>query len=131
MLCIYEGELTDQCLVGNVKRIMMAFPSLPEAFYEILQQRVYESKFTDERLTDAVNHVIDTCKYPTPTVAEFLSYNRHIQLYSYYQILDMVNVHGRGIFDEYKCVKIGDEKPPYFAHIRDIKKYKLELQHKP
>ena len=59
----------------NTVKIKNAFPTLPVEFYDILCERLKANGFTDERLTNAVNGVIDTCKYPTPTVAHFMSYD--------------------------------------------------------
>ena len=37
-------------------------------------ERVKEHQFTDNEFTRAVNHVIDTCNYPTPRIAEFITF---------------------------------------------------------
>ena len=66
--------MTIECIVINVEKIRQAFPNLTKDFYDILCERLKAHNFTDEELSDAVNHVIDTCKYPTPTIAEFISF---------------------------------------------------------
>lgn len=58
----------------SIKKIKLAFPDLPAGFYDVLSERIKSKGFSDERLNDAVNHVIDTCKYPKPTVANFISF---------------------------------------------------------
>jgi hypothetical protein len=58
-----------------MSRIKKAFPTLPVEFYDILCERLKAKGFTDERLLATVNGVIDTCKYPTPTVAHFMTFD--------------------------------------------------------
>jgi hypothetical protein len=56
--------------------IHKVYPALNEGFYEILCARIKAHHFTDYELKKAVEHVIDTCKYPVPLVAEFISFMR-------------------------------------------------------
>ena len=63
-------------LAQGMKKIKKAFPSLPADFYDILCERVKDHEFTDNELVGAINHVIDNCTYPMPTVANFISYNK-------------------------------------------------------
>jgi hypothetical protein len=58
-------------------KIKKAFPALPGSFYEVLCEMLVARKFTDERLTKAIEHVIATCKYPTPTIAHFISFDEN------------------------------------------------------
>lgn len=57
-----------------MQKIKKSFPSLEAEFYDILCDRLKENEVTDNELTEAVNHVIDTCIYPTPTIAQFITY---------------------------------------------------------
>jgi len=59
-------------------RIKFAFPALPVEFYDILCERLKEKGFDDARLSTVVNGVIDTCKYPTPTIAHFMMYDEEL-----------------------------------------------------
>lgn len=68
-------QLTTENVMKNTVKIKNAFPTLPVEFYDILFERLRAKGFSDEKLDDAVNRVIDTCKYPTPTVAHFMSYD--------------------------------------------------------
>jgi hypothetical protein len=56
-------------------RIKDAFPTLPKEFYDVLCERFVANKFSEEDMVKSIAHVIDTCKYPTPTVAHFISFN--------------------------------------------------------
>jgi hypothetical protein len=124
---LYTGELTTQCIIDQVKAIKKAFPSLPAGFYDVLTDRINEHKFNDERLRDAVNHIIDTCIYPHPSIAGIISWDKRINVYTYHQIIDLVNIHGKKIWDEYKRVDIHGRSGKYFAHIIDIDKYNLKI----
>src|ERR1035437_1971497 len=68
--------LTTECLTKNLEIIHKAYPSLSEGFYEIFCERIKKHLFTDWELTRSVEHVIDTCKYPQPLIAEFISFMR-------------------------------------------------------
>ena len=60
----------------SIKKIRDAFPNLPPGFFNILQDRLKDNKFCDERLKDAVNYVIDNCSYPNPQIADFIRYDK-------------------------------------------------------
>lgn len=50
------------------------FPTLSDAFYDVLCDRIKEHRFTDNEFTRAVKHVIDTCGYATPRIADFITF---------------------------------------------------------
>lgn len=107
-ISLYTGELTSSSLAQNMARVKKAFPSLPIDFFSILSERLAENGFCDERLKDAVNHVIDSCKYPTPAIAEFMSYDKKRRLYTYAEMCDKVHeAGGRASFwDAYEQIEI-------------------------
>ena len=59
----------------SMNQVKKAFPTLPAEFYDILCERLKAKGFTDERLIAVVEGVIDSCKYPTPTVAHFMTFD--------------------------------------------------------
>jgi hypothetical protein len=69
-----HSGLTAEGIASNIERINEVFPSLSKGFYKVLCERIKDKKFTDWEFTNSVNHVIDTCKYPNPQIAEFISY---------------------------------------------------------
>lgn len=69
-----HSGLTAEGIASNIERINEVFPTLSKGFYKVLCERIKEKRFSDREFTDAVNHVIDTCKYPNPQIAEFMSY---------------------------------------------------------
>lgn len=126
-ISVYKGELTTQCVIKQVKKIKSAFPSLPSGFYDILTDRLKELRFSDQRLTDAVNNLIDTCPYPTPTIANLISWDKRIKLYNYQEMVAMVDKFGEVTWRSYKAVKISGFKSRVYASVTDIEAYNLEL----
>ena len=128
-MSVYSGDLNLKTVLEQNKNIAQAFPQLPGGFYKIFAERLRERKFTDQRLIDAVNHVIDTCVYPIPTVANFLSYDRCIELLTHADLVDMLS-DDRYVFDRYEPVRIQGIDKPRYARKEDILEYKLEKWNK-
>jgi len=83
----------------------MAFPALPKGFYDVMSEMIQDEGFTDERLNDAVKNVIKTCVYPTPTIANILSWDRRIKLYNYKEVCDYIDEGGK--MSDFKRKEIG------------------------
>lgn len=58
-------------------------PDLPTGYYDILTERLKENQFTDQRLKDAVDNVIDTCTYFKPTIADVIGFDIKKEVYRY------------------------------------------------
>ncbi len=128
-LSIYTGNLNLKTVLQQNIRIAKAFPQLPEGFYEILNQRLREKQFTDQRLVDAVNHVIDTCQYPTPTTANFISFDECVEVLTRNDLLKLLS-DDRNVFDRYEVVRIpGIDKPRYVLK-EDVIKFGFIKWHK-
>ena len=104
-LSAYSGELTQPALVESVARVKATFPQLPPEFFKILIERVKDKGFSDKRLIDAVNHVIDTCQYPNPTMANFLSFDKRIKVYSYNDVCNIVTRHEGAFADFHRYIE--------------------------
>ena len=128
-MSVYTGDLHLETIIAQNKIITKAFPQLKDEFFEILNHRLRERKFTDQRLIDAVSHVIDTCPYPIPTVANFLSYDRCIDLLHHSDLMDMLT-DDRHVFDRYEPVRIPGLEKARYARKEDIITYKLEKWNK-
>lgn len=126
-ISIYKGELTPQCIVKSVATIKKSFPSLPIGFYDVFTDRIRENGFTDERLRDAISHVIDNCPYPQPSIAEFISFDKKIKCLSYDQMLKKSDECGPSVWNTYKPVKFPERLKIVWVDIDDIKRYKLEI----
>lgn len=91
-ISIYSGELTKECVAVNLMKVKNAFPALSQEFYNIFAERVKDNHFSNQRLTDAVQYVIDNCIYPQPTIAQFISFDKKIRLYTYEQAFDNIGL---------------------------------------
>lgn len=98
-ISIYSGNLTNDCLLKSVKRIKEAFPQLTPGFYDILQEMIKKDNFCDSRLIDAVDHVIRNCRYPNPTIAEFISYDKKMKIYTYNECIKIISDYGVKLTD--------------------------------
>lgn len=122
-----DAPLEARTLVANVDKIKKTFPNLPAGFYEILSSRLKFHQFTNRRFIDSVNNVIDHCRFQTPTVAEFVSWDRKIKLYDYKEVLQMNDRDYKGVaFKYFKRIKSSCKKQMY-AHVDDIRDHGLEV----
>ena len=122
-LSVYQDHLTPEFLSNQIAKVLKCFPAIEDVYYfEVLKQRFIEKGFTNNRVKDAINHVIDTCVYPKPAMAEFLSFDKKIKLLTYEQYCQL------GINSQYyKSVRINGLNHAMWANIDDIKMYNLEL----
>jgi hypothetical protein len=90
-ISIYSGELTAKCIATESKKIQSAFPSLPKTFFDLLSERIVLNNFSDERLKAAVGYLLDNFKYPTPTIADIISFDKRVKLYSYSDVLESLD----------------------------------------
>jgi hypothetical protein len=121
-ISVYFGELNPETIVKSVARIKGAFPSLPPEFYQLFIERLKEKGFTDQRLKEAVNNVIDNCIYPTPTLANFLSFDKRVKLFDYRQVCSMV-VKQEVKFDDFSTFKISGNT--FYVRNSDKIKYNM------
>lgn len=124
---IYTGDLTKECIARESVNLMTAFPALDKGFFSVFSDRIKANNYTDERLHDAIAHVIDNCIYPTPTIAQFISFDKRINLYTYKDMLKLNDQMNGIAFKEYRPVKYSDNPRAMYASINDIKQYGLTL----
>ena len=122
-ISIYSGEITKLCVFEMTAKLKKSFSTLPIGFYDVLFDRVKDSNFNDQRQIDSVNHVVDNCIYPQPTVAQFLQYDLRIKLYSYKDMVKLVNTDPKA-FEKHAAVLLPDGKS-LWASLEDIETYKL------
>lgn len=123
-LSIYSGNLTTNEIIDQQLRLKKSFPGLPAEFYDILIERLKENNFNDARLKAAIDNLIDTCVYPLPTIANIISYDKTVKLYTYTQICDLVSNGDK--MSNYKKVKSNFLN--LWARVDDIEKYKLQVK---
>ena len=126
-ISLYKGSIiSDESIVRYSVKIRQAFPSLEPGFYNILLEMAKEENFTDERFRDAVHNVIKTCIYPTPTIAQFISFDKRIKVFKYHDIIKMVDDGDHNAFDRYKRVEMDGLPEAVWIHKNDIAKYNIK-----
>lgn len=127
-MSVYQGdELTSEGIATNIKTLQSAFPDLDEHFHDVFAGRIKDLGIGDKRLKDSINHVIDNCVYPKPTIAQFISYDKKVKLYNYQQMVNLNNELNGKAFEYYKRVNILNVTQSMYASIQDIEMYNLEL----
>jgi predicted transposase/invertase (TIGR01784 family) len=84
--------------------------------------RMREKGFSDQRMIDAINNVIDSCQYPTPTMANFLSFDKRVKIYTYNEVCDKVTKQ-EATFEDFEIIKISGE--PYRIRKSDKNIYNI------
>lgn len=126
-ISVYEPDkVTPEGAAKAFDLVKSAFPRLGKGFYKILLERAEAIKFSDQRLLDAVNFVIDNCEYPEPTIAQFMTFDKRVKLYTYPEMLDINDDMNGGVFNHYSSVRIPGHENPFWASNLDIQKYRLE-----
>jgi hypothetical protein len=106
-ISIYKDEFTVKNAIDQFKKLKMAFPQLPAGFYDVLMDRVKENGFTDQRLKDSINKLIDNFTYPNPSIANIISFDKRVKLNSYSELIEIQNRTGRAFEDYCKIKKNG------------------------
>ena len=102
-ISIYNGKLSKEGIKKNCLKILAAFEKTDAMFTDLLTESLKRNGFTDERFTDAVNYVIDNCRYPKPSIADFVSYDKSVKVYTYQEICN----HGTSM---YQAVRISPDQ---------------------
>jgi len=123
-ISIYNDDLTLDCVVSEQVKLANAFPGLKKEFFDILSNRLKENGFTDKRLRDSINYLIDNFTYPIPTIANIISFDKRVKLYNYLQLIEKIN-EGDKWGNYHPIKKIGNKY--YYASEIDVKTYNLEV----
>ena len=60
----------------------------------MLAERLIANGFTDERLTDAVNNVIDNFQYKELNISDIVKFDKKMKLYNYKDATNLVTEKG-------------------------------------
>ena len=103
---VYVDDIADSDYVkSHLKKLSAAYPKVTNDFIILLTERVIDNKFTKARVMDAVNNLIDTFVYEVPKVADIVSFDRRIKVFTYTDLCDKVERGER--FDDYVRTKAG------------------------
>ena len=70
--------------------MQQCFPQTPPGLILILSQRIVDKKMPAAQVTDAVNNLIDNFKYPVPTVADVVGWDKKVRVYTHQEIVDLI-----------------------------------------
>ncbi len=121
-ISVYKGELTQKGIAQGVAKVKAAFPALHNTFFDLLIERAKEKGFSDKRLHDSISNVIDNCQYPTPTLANFLSYDKRVKLMSYKEMCSAVT-EGMASFHDSERVNINGKT--FYLSAGDKERYNI------
>ena len=125
-ISIYKGDvISDENIIRYSVKVRHAFPALPPEYYGVLLDMAKEEGFTDERFRDAVHYVIKTCIYPTPTIAQFISFDKRIQTLNYDKYLKLCD---EGLGNNYEPITLKGRPAPVWIHINDINQFNIKSE---
>ena len=105
-ISIYSGPVANEIEIKlEVKKLMAAFPEVSSDFLIVLVERMIDKNFTKERVKEAINHVIDTNPYKRPSIADIISFDRKIKVYTYSEISAKCYP-GYSAFDNFEKIEI-------------------------
>lgn len=93
-LSIYLDKLTDVGVAKNIRKLQTAFPKQSKEFFNVLAERLVANGFTDQRLTDAVNNVIDNFQFKELNISDIVRFDKTVRLYSYQEACRLVTEKG-------------------------------------
>lgn len=107
-ISIYHGEIANPTIIAQQSaKIQVAFPNLDKLFFTILTERVIKNGFTEQRLKDATEYLIDNFKYPKPSIAEIINFDKKLKLYSHNEVIILIE-EDKARFDDFHRHWIGD-----------------------
>ena len=93
-MSLYQDTLSDMGIAKNMRKLQSAFPKQSKEFFNVLAERLIANGFTDERLTDAVNNVIDNFQYKELNISDIVRFDKKMRLYTYSEACRLVTEKG-------------------------------------
>jgi hypothetical protein len=124
-ITISDGEvLTRKDVKVMSDYLRLAFPQISDGWIAVFHDKIREKKLSPYQLKKIVNKVIETCKYPVPTIAEVLiDSEEKIKIYTGYDIDSIVHKQ-IDTMNNYKLIKI-ENGLAYFAHSADMRRFNI------
>lgn len=120
-----EQPLTKQGKAEVIVNLHSAYPDMQKSYVNMVIRMFEINGFSDQRALDSVIHVISTCQYKLPTIANFISFNQECRLYSWHQMTNMVAKH-EAVWSDYTMVKVDFQEKPLYISNKDYPNSKLE-----
>lgn len=105
----YNGQLTPNVLATQIKKLQAAFPKQSLDFFNVLVERIKANGFSDERLIDAINNVIDNFQYKELNIADIIKWDKREKLITYPQLVSLVTS-GKEKMEDWEIVTINGKK---------------------
>lgn len=99
------GMLTDRVLASSIKKLQVAFPKQAPGFFNILAERLIANGFTDERVQDAVNYLIDNFAYKELNIADVVKFDRRVRVYTHQEVSSLVT-QNKASFEDFEIREI-------------------------
>lgn len=106
VMTIYDDSLSERGLVENIKKLQVVFARQPKEFFNVLTERIIANGFTDKRLTDAVNHVIDNFEYKELNVSDIIKFDKKVKLYNHSEATYMITSGKATSFEDFDKITI-------------------------
>ena len=91
---LYKDALSDIGITKSMKKLQISFPKQSKEFFNVLAERLIANGFTDKRLTDAINHVIDNFQYKELNISDIVRFDKKIKYYNYKEACILVTEKG-------------------------------------
>lgn len=105
-ISLYNDQPADEAAWAvQALRLTSVFPESGSntAFMLELSRAVARKKMTAKQLEDAVDHLVDNCRYPRFSIADIVSYDRKVRLYSHAECCEMCS---HGVSWDFDTVKV-------------------------
>lgn len=129
--------MTKKGVADVTAKVMKAFPGWSKEQSEVLKDRFAENRFTDERMMDAVNNVIDTYEGygKIPNIANFIQFDKRYRVFTIPEV-NALEAKGTHKFQDFAIVRIeglsacksAQGKRPLYALRADVDRYGLETR---
>ena len=91
-----------------MKQLRVAFPRMETNFFDLLTSRIINNDFSEKRLKDAVNYVLDNFQYKELNISDIIKFDRRVKLHTYHEVCTLIT-QGRASFEDFEIRKIEDD----------------------
>lgn len=107
-----------------LKTLRDSFPKAEDGVFRVLSTAVVEDGMTAEQLADAVRHLVRNHRYATFTPADILSFDSRVPLYTYREVLRLVD-RDEARFEDFHVVRVKGET--FRIKKSDAARYNLDI----
>ena len=102
---LYRDELADEADIRNaVMTLSSAFPLEDKEerarFFALLCNRMKANGFTKQRMQDAVNYLVDNFRYKQINIADVITYDKRVRLYTHQEYCSAI-YHNRNLSEDF------------------------------